>query len=411
MSNARGKKSSGTGGNWRQNLFTCLLSVGVVLVLAEVALRSFPSLISIPVLERFNSELRRSVADRLQLSTKSSRHAIPSAERSDGGPDFYTYESNRTIVIPVDPVDMALGATEAAQIDRNGFCNPAPAAERETVDVLLLGDSMTFCTAIDASQTSSAMLEAISGLSAYNLGIPGVGPFEYVELLRRFGLSRKPRFVVMNIYEGNDPRDVERFNDFRQQGRQARDPDPVGGPFAWSYSLAFIKAAVELLWRQIDRSSGLDFRYSVQGPDGRVAMNIANSDRDEVRYARRFQSGELSPAILEPALDTFRDLAREHGFTPIIMLIPGAFTAYAESVIFNDPELAPIMRSGREVISKWLAGYTARSGIIFVDLAPVFQAAAASGPLTHFPANVHLTPEGQRIVAAQILKAIEASGK
>ncbi len=398
------------GSRW-QNLTLILFSVLLVLGAAEILLRSFPSLISIPVLERFNSELRQSVANRLRLSTKSSRHIIPSAERSDGGPDFYTFEPNRTIMVPVDPVDAALGAIAGARIDRNGFCNPAAAADRARDDVLVLGDSMTYCTAIEAHQTSSAVLEAISGLDAYNLGIPGIGPFEYVELLRKYGLSRRPRFVVMNIYEGNDPRDVERFNDFRQEGRQARDPDPAGGPFAWSYSLAFIKAAIELMWRQIDRNSGLDFRYSVEGPDGRVAMNIANADRDEVRYARRFQGGELSPAVFEPALDSFRDLAREHGFVPVVLLIPGAFTAYAESVVFNDPDLALTMKAGREIIGNWLADYTARNDIAFIDLAPAFQAAAKTGPLTHFPANVHLTPDGQQIVASQILGIIQATGK
>jgi lysophospholipase L1-like esterase len=136
-------------------------------------------------------------------------------------------------------------------------------------------------------------------------------------------------------------------------------------------------------------------------------MNIANADRDEVRYARRFNSGELSPAIFEPALDSFRDLARNNDFVPVILLIPGAYTAYAQSVVFNDQELSTTMTSGREIISEWLQDYAARNNIAFVDLAPAFQAAAKAGPLTHFPANVHLTPDGQRIVASQIAEIIQ----
>jgi len=401
------KKTKNAASSRWQNFSIFLLSIFLVLGIAEVFLRIFPSLISIPVLERFNSELRQTVADRLQLSTKSSRRIIPSSERTDGGPDFYTYQPNRTIMIPVDPIDAELGAVEGARIDQNGFCNPESAAERAPIDVLLLGDSMTFCTAIDADQTSSAMVEDIFGFSAYNLGIPGIGPFEYVELLRKYGLNREPKFVVMNIFEGNDPRDVERFNDFRLHGKQSMDADAVGGPFAWSYSLAFIKAAIELQLRQIDRNTGLDFRYSIEGPDGRVEMNIANADRDEVRYARRFNSGELSPAIFEPALDSFRDLARNNDFVPVILLIPGTYTAYAQSVVFNDQELSTTMTSGREIISEWLQDYAARNNIAFVDLAPAFQAAAKAGPLTHFPANRHLTPDGQRIVASQIAEIIQ----
>ena len=406
MAKDQKKTKNAASSRWK-NFSIFLLSIFLVLGIAEVFLRIFPSLISIPVLERFNSELRQTVADGLQLSTKSSRRIIPSSERTDGGPDFYTYQPNRTIMSPVDPIDAELGAVEGARIDQNGFCNPESAAERAPIDVLLLGDSMTFCTAIDADQTSSAMVEDIFGFSAYNLGIPGIGPFEYVELLRKYGLNREPKFVVMNINEGNDPRDVERFNDFRLHEKQSMDADAAGGPFAWSYSLAFIKAAIELQLRQIDRNTGLDFRYSIEEPDGRVEMNIANADRDEVRYARRFNSGELSPAIFEPALDSFRDLARNNDFVPVILLIPGAYTAYAQSVVFNDQELSTTMTSGREIISEWLQDYAARNNIAFVDLAPAFQAAAKAGPLTHFPANRHLTPDGQRIVASQIAEIIQ----
>ena len=205
------------------NFMTISISIALVLCISEAVLRSFPSLISVPVLQHFNSNLRQTVADRLQLSTKSSRHIIPSSERNDRGPDFYFFEPSRTLNVPVDPVDAVRGAIVDVEVDRNGFCNPPVAAERETVDVLLLGDSMTFCTAIKQKDTSSAQLEGITGLRAYNLGIPGIGPFEYVELLRKFGLSRKPKFVVMNIYEGNDLRDSDRYNNFLLHGKQSMD--------------------------------------------------------------------------------------------------------------------------------------------------------------------------------------------
>jgi hypothetical protein len=387
-------------------LVVVLGSILLVLVFAEVVLRIWPSLITIPVLERFNSTLRLEVADRLSLSTKSSRRIIPSSERLDGGPDFYTYEPNRTIMMPVDEVDAKLGAIDAIKIDANGFCNPPDATERPTVDVILLGDSMTFCTAIAPEHTSSAALEALTGLKSYNLGIPGIGPYEYVELLRKFGLDRKPQYVVMNIYEWNDLRDADRYTAFRQQGVQGMDPDPLGGPFAQSYALAFVKAAVEELLRRVDRNTGQDFRYTIQGPGGRIPMNVANADRDEVRYARRLVSGELSPEILWPALDTFRALAAERGFVPIITLIPTAYTANDKTVVFNDAELGPIMREGRERTRNSLKSYADFNGVAFIDMKPAFEAANAAGTLTHYPANVHLTPDAQRIVASEIAKVI-----
>lgn len=392
--------------NFTLSFITIAISVVFVLCAAEVVLRTFPSLISVPVLERFNSRLRQTVADRLHLSTKSSRRIIPSAERKDHGPDFYNYEPGLTLNVPVDPVDAALGAIEDVKLDRNGFCNPAAAAVRTTVDVILLGDSMTFCTAVKPDDTSSGQLESASGLRAYNLGIPGIGPFEYVELLRKFGLNRKPKFVVMNIYEGNDLRDSDRYHNFVLHGKQSMDQEAFGGPFAWSYSIAFIKAAIELELRQVDRNTGMDFRYTVNLPTGSVPMNVANNDRDEARYALRLKKGDISPEIMRPALDTFRELARQHGFVPVVTLIPSAYTAYAQNIAFNEPSLEEAVRAGGEVQRQWFRTYAAQQGIIFHDLTAAFQGAAKTGPLTYFPANVHLTPAGQRVVATAIVTAL-----
>ncbi len=393
--------------NFTLSVVTIAVSVVVVLCASEVALRTFPSLISAPVLERFNSNLRQAVADRLHLSTKSSRRIIPSSERSDRGPDFYNYEPGLTLNVPVDSVDAALGAIEDVRLDRNGFCNPATAAEHETVDVIVLGDSMTFCTAVKPDDTSSAQLERVSGRRAYNLGIPGIGPFEYVELLRKFGLSRRPKFVIMNIYEGNDLRDSDRYNNFLLHGKQSMDQDAFGGPFAWSYSLAFIKAAIELELRQLDRNTGMDFRYAINMPGGLIRMNTTNSDRDEARYALRLMKGELSPVIMQPALDDFRELARQYRFVPVITLIPSAYTAYAQSIEFNDPSLREAVRAGGEIQRRWLGTYSAREGLIFLDLTTALQGAANTGPLVYFPANVHLTPTGQRVVAAAIAAVLK----
>ena len=124
--------------NFTLGVITTTISVVFALCASEVVLRVFPSLISVPVLERFNSSLRQTVADRLHLSTKSSRHIIPSSERNDRGPDFYNYEPELTLNVPVDRVDAALGAVEDVKLDRNGFCNPASTAERETDEVILL---------------------------------------------------------------------------------------------------------------------------------------------------------------------------------------------------------------------------------------------------------------------------------
>ncbi len=74
-------------------------------------------------------------------------------------------------------------------------------------------------------------------------------------------------------------------------------------------------------------------------------------------------------------------------------------TAYADTVVFEDGETADLVRDMSNVQRDWLAKKTSELGLTFIDLTPAFQKAAREGPLTHFPANVHLTPYGHRVSA------------
>jgi hypothetical protein len=91
--------------------------------------------------------------------------------------------------------------------------------------------------------------------------VPGVGPYEYLEILRRFGLPLEPRLVLFNIYEGNDLRDAARFAEqlargaSAAQGAQGSSDEAAVGflgdlLFRHSYALNFIGAAIEHLVKQ-----------------------------------------------------------------------------------------------------------------------------------------------------------------
>jgi hypothetical protein len=381
------------------------LIAGAILVgfgVAESSLRAFPHLIAVPVLDRFTPVLRQEVATRLGLPTVHTRPRIPSSERTDGGPDIHVFEPNRTIVVRVDPADLRFGATDSIAVDAGGFCNPSGAIERGAADIVLLGDSFTSCIGVKPTVVSAAVLEKETGLRAYHLGIPGIGPYEYIELLRRYGLRLRPRVVVMNIYEGNDLRDIGRFMDFRASGVQRDKSEAMGGPFAWSYALAFIKASVEQLAKSLKKSMALDFRYSVVSGGNAVAMNVTNADQDEARNANRIISQELAPKLFEAPLAEFARMAREMDFKAVVSYIPSAYTAYESRVRFEDAGIGKSVQASSKAQRSWLRDNTRRLGITFVDLVPAFQAAADRGPLTHFPANVHLTAAGHQVVAREL---------
>lgn len=189
----------------------------------EVALRSVPSLISLPVLVEFEPQLRGRIAQRLGLPTMETVLKITPDMRSDGGPTIHLPGPGSLTVLYADPVDLALGAVEQVQVDQNGLCNDQATAERAQVEVFMAGDSFVFCTGVTAPQTAAHQLQEMSGLPAYNLGIRGTGPDEYLEMMKRHAPDFRPRVAVVNIYEGNDLRDVLRKLRFLETGEDRHE--------------------------------------------------------------------------------------------------------------------------------------------------------------------------------------------
>jgi len=285
-------------------------------------------------------------------------------------------------------------------MDVAGFCNPLDKADRASVDVVTLGDSFTFCQVLDASDTFTARIENQTGLTTYNLGVAGIGPYEYLEILRKFGLALKPRVVVMNVYEGNDLKDLIENIDFRATGVPSEDKTRLGGPFAVSYALAYMKAGIELTYKQL-KGKKIDFGYSIDVQGTEWQMNLGNSDIDEVKHARRIVSGEISFDLFEEPLTDFVALAAEHGFIPVVTRLPSAHTAYRESVRF-DTDVSHELAVYSQTQGDWLAGNADRIGYRFFDTVPVFREQVKTRPLAFYPANVHFTKEGHAIVAEML---------
>lgn len=385
---------------------TILVSLLVGLVIVEAALRVVPSLISVPLLAHFPSPLRHEIAERLNYGSVNNYAVIPTEQRTDKGPPIYHQAPNSTFVSARDPADLKLGAIETTKSDAKGFCNPPEKAERPGVDVVVLGNSFVACTGVDPADTSTNYLEELSRLSTYNMGVGGVGLYEYVELLRHYGLGFKPRVVILNIYEGNDLRDAVRYQTFLKSGRDRRTSEKeFESALSNSYVLSLIYASREWLLRDqikwlLDGDRDVNYRYTARSQGTVIPLNVTNQDRGEVRDAKRLIDGEISLDLWTPPLTWFKELSASNGFVGIVSYTPSMHTAYANSAVFEDAKTADAVRTMSHMQRDWLAKKSAELGLVYVDLTPAFQKAVDEGPLTHFPANVHLTPYGHRTSAA-----------
>lgn len=389
-------------------MVTSVLMLGIV----EVALRMEPSLIGIAILERFPPGLARDIATERGFSTKANRRMVASADRHDKGPSFFTYGPNQSYFSPVDEADKEAGAIDLLKTDALGFCNPPGLAAAGKIDVLVLAGSLPNCAGTTAEQNFNVPLAAMTGLSAYNMAVPQVGPMEYLEVLRRFGLQMKPRIVLMAISEGNDLRDVHRFEEYVAGRRDDsfRSEAEAGWLLESSYALSFLYSGFDLVRRDFKRSFiDPDFRYTVViGGGRRVAMNIANADLSELAYARRLSERRVSADLFARPMREFVALARQHDFVPLVTLVPAAYSAYADTIQYADPSIATVMRQYSDVQRAWFRDNAASLGYAFVDATPAMREAATVGPVLFFPANVHLTADGHRVLAEAVAPAVRS---
>ncbi len=386
-------------------LVTALLMLGVV----EIALRVSPSLIGVAILERFHPSLRTEIAGRLGLSTEADRYVLRSAERSDGGPDIFMHLPNRRYVTAVDEADMEAGGVVALETDSYGFCNPPGVVDRRPMQVLTIGGSIPNCAIVSAEDNFTNRLGEIAGVNSYNLAVPGVGPYEYLETMRKFGGKLDPQIVIMAISEGNDLRDIERFRRFKErQAKPRKSKEKLGGPFAVSYALAFFKGGIELAVKAFKSGGDPNFRYAADVKGVSTALNVRNGDTDELRLARRVAEGAVSVSIYEESTAAFAALARQMGFKPLVVMVPAAYTVYEPSIRYEDASLAPIMKRYSDAQRDWFAQNAERLGVAYFDATAYMQAAAKQRGLLYFPSNVHLTPEGHKALAEAVAPAVKA---
>lgn len=407
-------ETSGLRSSLGKGAILSVVSVLVTFLVVEAFLRLAPETIGVPLLVHFPPTLRQEIAARIGLPTMNAHGKLSSAERVDGGPPIPYPLPNSVVRRAQDDADLELGAVEAATMDSRGFCNPPEAAGRATVDVVAIGDSFTYCLAVKPEDAAAAIFARESGMTSYNLGIPSIGPREYIELLRKFGLPLKPKFVVMNIYEGNDLRDGDRFMQFKKSGKgRGEDKQRMQRLIAHSYAASLVYAAYDWLDDSafLKGKPKIDFGYSAMSQGSRVAMNVNQADKDEARYARFLIEGKVSLDLFLKPLDDLKQLAAENGFTPIVTYIPSFYTAYAKTVTFDDPKVGEAATEFSRRQRAFIAEAARARGLPFRDVTPAMQAAAETGPLTHFPANVHLTPFGHRVVAGEWRKAIDQAQK
>ena len=395
-------------------LFKLLLSCLLTLLLIEIGLRLFPVVIPLALLIHFNEKPRVEIADSLRLPMSVSNTVT--LERDDQGPELRIYKPFTKITWEIEGV----GTEVTAVMDELGFCNAAHSYQQQ-IDIITLGDSFTACHAVSPEDVWTSQLGQMTGMSTYNLGRIGIGLEEYLQIFKQFGLSKSPRLVIMNIYEGNDFRDAQIYYETSTKSTVSSKKEPLAGDNylgQHSYALNLFVAIVTTMREvYISRAAKdkvrVNFRYELVFSDETpIAFNPHNVDNDEVYNAKQVAALQLEPGVFEAidrALQTFVDLSQVYNFIPIVSYTPSAYTAYANNVVFDDSDLQVLMPSFSYAQRQYLADKGEKFGFTFVDLTPSMQAATqiyGSQQLLYYQYDLHLTPLGHQVVAKALVQTL-----
>ncbi|MGB5623662.1 MAG: hypothetical protein WBN65_14305 [Gammaproteobacteria bacterium] len=401
-----------------KRLAMLLIPLAILFVGVEVSLRLMPQVLPLTLLQHFQPDLRLRIAETRGLPT---RNDVMGVERDDGGPLLLKYRPQTE----VSKTFLDEGAVPTIVTDAQGFCNPPDAGyERARFDIIAIGDSFTWCHSVHPAEVWPVVLARLSGRSVYNLGTPAIGLYEYLVILRRFGLPKQPRVVLMNVYEGNDLRDAMRYWSYRDDhAGVATELDCSGllcralGSRSYVYNLlaatrveylqpliAASGPARDAAFENVD-TEDLRFYYTLDFGAEQVPFNLRNADRDEIAVATAMDQGALSPSLFDAALETFVALAGEHGFVPVLVYSPSAHTAYADYVRFEEPELAELMAGMSSMLRDHFRVSGERLGYHFLDLTGPLQAVIdAQGTeqarqLLYYPMSIHYSALGNQRVA------------
>lgn len=399
-----------------------LLVAGITFAGLEAGLRLAPGLIPEALLRSFDKSLRGQIAQRRFLPHESQSLVVP---RDDEGPPLKVLKPFAEVAYHHDDT----GARGVLAMDGLGFRNvPADIWQKPRVDIVTVGDSFTIPTPPHLERAWSFRLGRRLGRSVYVAARGSLGPYEYVQLLRHFGLAKRPDLVVMQIYGGNDLRDALQYWRWRGAGPDERRwlvpersrnvrvqawlDNPLGRhSYAWN-TLVVATALGSLELRTVlVPGRRIDFRYRIRFPDGQtVEMNVGNGDLDEVRNARRLRAGGSRLEVFDAALERYAELARGHGFLPVLSYAPSAYSAYRDFVEFRDPSVGEAVQWLCDQQRAHLRRRADHLGLRFVDLTPALrQAARELGPqdLLYGPVTVHFADAGERVVADALARALK----
>ncbi|MFN7208978.1 MAG: hypothetical protein ACK4P1_01130 [Aggregatilineales bacterium] len=281
---------------------------------------------------------------------------------------------------------------------RLGFRTPPPADGE--LDIVALGDSMTFCWTDIADCWTTKLSEQL-GRSVANLSIPGTGAISHANVYRDFVKPYYRPQIVLWQFLYNDPLD-----DARHQTRLEFVPARPITPWLHDHSVTYslIKHFIQTFGKTpISQQKPAEGSLTpVQ--NGNVTIGV-NPEWTKGWDAERFAKGM---ALGKQAILQTRAAVEREGGTFVLLLFPDVVELYYpifKQIAADDPDaaLAP-----RAAVRAEMRAFCAQEGLLCFDLHEALL--KHTDEQLVYTDDYHYAPRGNALIAAAVADFLRQNG-
>jgi hypothetical protein len=265
------------------------------------------------------------------------------------------------------------------------------------------------------------------GHKVLNLSNSGWGASSEVEALKLYGIDKKPQWVILAYFEGNDLWDAIRYEEKKASGLDWIAYDVHSVSF---WDRLIVPRLVDYAARRVkNQIRPPDYAYPIHLKLGDPTLELAftsqyvgilTMSRSQIEQSKNFElvkraileAKEVSETINAHFLLAYFP-SEPHVYLPYITepQMVADITRDAPSIVLNDsgalqmvagPADSRLLKQNLDSQAQALASFALENGITFLDLTPYFQEKAAEGLELYNYADTHWNSAGHTL-AAQIL--------
>jgi hypothetical protein len=388
------------------NVVLVVLGLAIALGLVEILMRALPNWV--PAQVRVNPPARR---------VRAFIDETYDLRQSDG--DLYYYMRGKIAPLLADQNHVI--AHVHMTTDAHGFRNSLP--EKDRYSIVALGDSFTKASGV-ASPWPQKLAED-TGTDVLNLGEVGLGPQDELKVLQQYGLKKRPQWVILAYFEGNDLYDAasyEQANPFivlrfgryiLDQSMDAWHVRRSGGGIVANSSDYLYPITIAINHKNLEMTF---FSYYISWLSVNRATIEASQDyrlaKETILKIRKLSETAETHFLLVyvpskehvylPYLNDTDIRARVYRDVPTIEPDKAGFLQFT-----NEKATPELTRQYIDDQANLLADFAAANNIRFLNLTPVFQEEADKGAELYYPSDTHWNQLGHDLAAETIYNYIK----